>query len=202
MVGSGAHDLEVDVNRWYACGPLAALLVVIPLALSGPAEARPILNEKYRVPYSLVFHDFCGRPGLTVTDIGFNAGKVLANTHGTSGLAYFLEHIREKGTVTNVANGRSVTYTNVATIKDMRVTDNGDGTLTILIMATGNSVAYGTDGKAIARNPGQIRDEILIDNAGTPLDPFDDEFLAYIRSVRSSTGRNDDWCAAMVSALT
>jgi hypothetical protein len=175
VVGSGAHDLEVDVNRWYACGPLAALLVVIPLALSGPAEARPILNEKYRVPYSLVFHDFCGRPGLTVTDIGFNAGKVLANTHGTSGLAYFLEHIREKGTVTNVANGRSVTYTNVA---------------------------YGTDGKAIARNPGQIRDEILIDNAGTPLDPFDDEFLAYIRSVRSSTGRNDDWCAAMVSALT
>jgi len=38
-----------------------------------------------------------------------------------------------------------------------RVTDNGDGTLTLLILNTGNSVLGGEDGKVIARNPGQVR---------------------------------------------
>ena len=67
--------------------------------------------------------------------------------------------------------------TSSATIrdKDQRVTDNGDGTLTILVLATGNSTLYGPDGKAIARNPGQIRFEFLVDHGGTPTDPSDDE---------------------------
>ena len=84
----------------------------------------------------------------------------------------------------------------------MRVTDNGDGTLTILVLSTGNVVLYGEDGKAIARNPGQIRFEILIDHGGTPTDPSDDEFLAFLGVVKGSTGRSDDFCAAAVPALS
>jgi hypothetical protein len=82
------------------------------------------------------------------------------------------------------------------------VTDNGDGTLTILILATGNDVLYGEDGKAIARNPGQIRFEILVDHGGTPTDPSDDEFLADLGLVKGSTGRSDDFCEAAVPALS
>ena len=58
------------------------------------------------------------------------------------------------------------------------------------------------DGKAIARNPGQSRWEILIDNNGTPQDPSDDEFLEFLGDVKGSTGRTDDACAAMVAELT
>jgi hypothetical protein len=85
--------------------------------------------------------------------------------------------------------------------KDMRVTDNGDGTLTILILATGNAVLYGEDHKAIARNPGQVRFEILVDHGGTPTDPADDEFVADLGEVKGSTGRSDDFCEAALSAL-
>jgi hypothetical protein len=84
----------------------------------------------------------------------------------------------------------------------LRITDNGDGTITILVLATGNAVLYGEDGKALARNPGQIRFEILIDTAGTPSDPSDDEFLAFLGVVKGSTGRSDDFCAAAVPALS
>ena len=95
------------------------------------------------------------------------------------------------------------TLTSVANVteKDMRVTDNGDGTLTVVILATGNAVLYGQNGKAIARNPGQVRIELLVDDGGTPTDPSDDEILAE-EVVRESTGRSDDFCDAAVPALT
>ena len=78
---------------------------------------------------------------------------------------------------TNLANGNTVTEVGNAVDKDLRVTDNGDGTPTILIMTTGNAAVYGPDGKAIARNPGQVRFEFLVDHGGTPTDLTDDEFL-------------------------
>ena len=65
-----------------------------------------------------------------------------------------MQHGTERDVLTNVANGKSVTSVANVIEKDKRITDNGDGTLTILIMATGNAVLYGANGKAIARNPG------------------------------------------------
>jgi hypothetical protein len=41
-----------------------------------------------------------------------------------------------------------------------------------------------------------------IDNNGTPNDPSDDEFLAMLDIVKESTGRSDDFCAAVVPVLT
>jgi hypothetical protein len=84
----------------------------------------------------------------------------------------------------------------------LKVTDNGDGTLTILVMGTGNSTLYGPEGNAIARDPGQIRFEVLIDHGGTPSDPSDDEFLEFLGDVKPSTGRSDDFCEAAVEALS
>ncbi|MGH9289999.1 MAG: hypothetical protein ACRD0V_17180 [Acidimicrobiales bacterium] len=102
---------------------------------------------------------------------------------------------------TNQANDNAVTEKVTTLFKDLRVTDNGDGTLTILVLATGNTVVSGPDGKAIARNPGQVRFEVLIDNGGTPSDPSDDEFLEFLRDVKDSTGRTDDFCEAVVPVL-
>jgi hypothetical protein len=83
-----------------------------------------------------------------------------------------------------------------------RVTDNGDGTLTILVLGTGNSTTFGVDARAIARNPGQVRFEFLVDHDGTPTDPSDDELIADLSLVKGSTGRSDDFCAAAVPELT
>jgi hypothetical protein len=84
--------------------------------------------------------------------------------------------------------------------KDLRVTDNGDGTLTILQMSTGNATLYGPDGTAIGRNPGQVRFEFVVDHGGTPTDPSDDVLLKE-RLVKGSTGRSDDFCEAVVPVL-
>jgi hypothetical protein len=80
--------------------------------------------------------------------------------------------------------------------KDMRVTDNGDGTLTIVGQGVGNFVVSGSHSPVVLRDTGMTRVEVLIDNAGTPTDPFDDEFLEFVGVVKESTGRNDlgDFC--------
>ncbi len=103
---------------------------------------------------------------------------------------------------TNLDNDKFVTSVANVIEKDKLVTDNGDGTQSILVLATGNAVLYGEDGKAIARNPGQIRFEILIDDGGTPTDPSDDEFLDFLGVVKDSIGRSDDFCEAAVPALS
>jgi hypothetical protein len=58
----------------------------------------------------------------------------------------------------------------------------GDGTLTILVLATGSDRWLDSDGKLLFANPGQIRFEILIDHNGTPSDPSDDVFLEDLRT--------------------
>ncbi len=52
--------------------------------------------------------------------------------------------------VTNLANGRSVNAFIRVMEKDKSVEDNGDGTLTIRILATGNAVLYGSMARPVS----------------------------------------------------
>lgn len=179
---------------------LLALGVTAAVMLAAGAAAQPPFKESFHDEGTFVEEDFCGA-GLTVDGTFVVDGSVLAVTHGPDGLAYFLEHISATTTFTNRANGKTVTIEGSGIGKDLQVTDNGDGTLTILNLRTGNDVYYGPDGDVIGRNPGQIRLEILVDHSGTPTDPFDDVFLAE-ELVKGSTGRSDDFCEAAVPALS
>jgi len=179
----------------------SALLAVASVAAGGPAAAKPIDRGTFHEDLSFVLTDFCGVAGL---DIDFDASidfEYTVRSQGSTQLPYFSQFVMGTRTFTNPDNGRYVTESFRVIEKDLRVTDNGDGTFTLVVLATGNSTTYGMDGKAIARNPGQVRDEILIDNNGTPQDPSDDEFLAFIREIKGATGRTDDFCAAAVPAL-
>ena len=179
---------------------LLALGVTAAVMLAAGAAAQPPFKERFHDEGTFVEEDFCGA-GLTVDGTFVVDGSVLAVAHGPDGLAYFLEHITATTTFTNRANGKTVTIEGSGIGKDLQVTDNGDGTLTILNLRTGNDVYYGPDGNVIGRNPGQIRLEILVDHSGTPTDPFDDVFLAE-ELVFGSTGRSDDFCEAAVPALS
>jgi hypothetical protein len=179
---------------------LLALGVTAAAMLAAGAAAQPPFKERFHDEGTFVDEDFCGA-GLTVDGTFVVDGSVLMVAHGPDGLAYFLEHISATTTFTNRANGKTVTIVGSGIGKDLRVTDNGDGTLTILNLRTGNEVYYGPDGNVIGRNPGQIRLEILVDHSGTPTDPFDDVFLAE-ELVFGSTGRSDDFCEAAVPALS
>ena len=189
-------------SRRLRLAAVLALTTTVSAVVAGTASAQPILHERFHDEGTFVDQSFCGVPDLIVEGAFVVDGSVLAVPHGSARLVYFAEHIRATTVLTNVANGMSITVVSRFVQKDLRVTDNGDGTLTILVLATGNDVLYGPDGKAIARDPGQIRFEILVDHAGTPADPFDDVFLADLGLVKGSTGRSDDFCAAAVSALS
>lgn len=101
-----------------------------------------------------------------------------STVHGPDGLLFDVEHASFGQTTTNPAND----------------------TLTIQFLQTGPSTLYGPDGKAIARNPGQVRFEVVVDHGGTPTDPSDDVELSF-EQIKGSTGRSDDYCAAVVDAI-
>ncbi|HET9673907.1 MAG TPA: hypothetical protein VFP31_03790 [Gaiellaceae bacterium] len=175
--------------------------VIAAVTLAAAASGGQVFRDTIHEEDEVVLANFCDVPGLTVNNAFVLDLRVHIVPHGRDRLDYFLQHGQRTDVYTNVANGKSVRAVATVTEKDLRVTDNGDGTLTILILATGNAVLYGANGKAIARNPGQIRFEVLVDHNGTPTDPSDDEFIADLGVVKGSTGRSDDFCAAAVSAL-
>ena len=180
-------------------GAMSGILLV--LAVAAAADARQVFRETIHDERDIVLEDFCDVAGLTVELTSVLDMRVNVVSRGPAGLTYFLQHGVTREVLHNPATGTSLTSVATVTEKDMRVTENGDGTLTILVLATGNAVLYGPTGKAIARNPGQTRFEILVDDGGTPNDPSDDEFLGRLGTVKESTGRNDDFCEAAVPAL-
>lgn len=180
----------------------AALAAAVALSFGGLAQAKPFDKGTFHDEFGDVATDFCDVSGLTVQSDFVVDGRFVVNGRGAAGLAYYMEHVRVTRVDTNLANGNYVTSRSNVTDKDLKVTDNGDGTVTVLVLATGNDVLYGMDGKAIARNPGQVRFELLVDTGGTPTDPSDDEVIADLGTVKESTGRSDDFCAAAVPVLT
>jgi hypothetical protein len=183
-----------SLTRLLALGAAAGAL------LATAATAGVAMHDSIHDEGEFTIADFCDEPGLNV-DLRYVMDiSVHAAPHGPGALLYFLQHGTRTEWITNPANGKSVRSVANVIEKDQRVTDNGDGTLTIIDLATGNAFVYGQDGKAIARNPGQTVFRLFIDDGGTPNDPSDDEILDQ-QVVKESTGRSDDFCAAVVPVL-
>lgn len=189
-------------SRALRLGTMVVLCIAAAATVAGVAGAGQVFRETVHDEGVDVVTDFCGVPGMTVS-VAFTLDlRIHVVPHGRDRLDYFLQHGQRSETLTNLTTGKRLTSVATVIEKDKTVTDNGDGTLTIVILATGNAVLYGANGKAIARNPGQLRFAILVDNAGTPTDPFDDEFIEDLGVLKGSTGRSDDFCTAAVAALS
>jgi hypothetical protein len=191
------------MNKKFARLSLTGLMMLMLLfGITGTALAAPS-HTGAKASAGLVFMDrfhdegtdeienFCGETGLTVQHTFSLDMFVHVVPHGPDQLEYFLQ----KGVWTDTYTSSGKTVSAVANVmeKDQFITDNGDGTLTIVILATGNATAYGPDGKAIARNPGQLRFVVYIAADGS---------LTFGDVVKGSTGRSDDFCDAAVAALT
>ena len=188
-------------SRMVGAGAIFALVALAALALVATASAGKLFSEPIDETESHTEENFCGVEGLTVDFTSHIVGRVQAVPHGRDQLPYFSFNLKITDVVTNLANGNDVVSESTIRDKDLRVTDNGDGTLTLLVLSTGNSVLYGEDGKAVARNPGQVRVELLVDHGGTPTDPSDDGEPEFVRVVKESTGRSDDYCEPAVPIL-
>lgn len=177
-----------------AVGVLAALGVV---ALAGPAEAGPPLEkENFHDESTEVEENFCDVEGLSVEIHEVIDGTFVVNTTGPNDVPHLITTIHGSVSFTNLTTGKS--YTNVFdnVDKTLEITDNGDGTVTVIELAAGGSRWYGPDGK-VFDDDGQIRLELLIDFGGTPYDLSDDVVLDE-QLIFGSTGTNEtegrDFC--------
>jgi hypothetical protein len=179
-------------RRW-AAGAIAAGATI---AAAGSVGAAPLERGSFHDEGTETFADFCG--DLDVIHSWDISGNFLGAVRGADGLVRFQDSVRGTDVWTNTETGRSYTQIWSASTRDLKVTDNGDGTLTLLVQGSGGSRWYDGDGKLVLRDPGLVRFEVLIDHNGTPSDPFDDEEIAFLGIVKGSTGLNEtegrDFC--------
>ena len=162
----------------------------LALGLAPTAGAQPYKDSgEWR--FTETSSDFCREQGLTVELEGLIEFRLMVSERKRDRLPFVMEH--QNVTVVYTSEHGTVTERQTVLVKDLRVTDNGDGTFTVLVMGTGNATVFDEEGKAIARNPGQTRFELLLDD--------DFQFLEDLGVVFGSTGRNDDFCAAVVPVL-
>jgi hypothetical protein len=186
MESTGEAGAMQAVRRFLTVALISVLGVLGVVASAAPAAARVIDHERRFHDFdSFVVEDFCG--DLTVRVEFDVVGMFLENSHGRDGLVYFMETHHGFVSYTNLANGESVTVTFNDVDKDLKVTDNGDGTLTVLTSHNGVITVRASTGKVQLKETGTLRVELLIDAAGTPTDPSDDELIEE-RVVKEQTG--------------
>ena len=195
--------MSIRVHQEITMPPLTALAVtasaatVAALLTGAPAIARPIDSGHATDTFESDVYDCDGIPAR---DTGTAHINFTFNQRGSSPFPYYRESVRFTGVTTNLTTGG--TFTNIATLnsRDHKITDNGDGTITILVNASGGSRYYDQFGKLVLKDPGNVRFAVDVDYNGTPSDPDDDvEVPDSFRIVRPSTGNSDfsgrDFCA-------
>jgi hypothetical protein len=180
---------------------IAGLAITGSALASAPATAKPIDKGHFHDVFTSDVYNCDGTPAQ---DSGNVSGNFVFNQRGSSPFPYYRESVRGTVVTTNLNTGG--TYTNVFTAnsKDQTIVNNGDGTITITVFASGGSRFYDTNGKLVLRDPGEVRFAFDIDYNGTPGDPDDDvEIPDSLRLVRGSTGNSDlsdrDVCADLVA---
>jgi hypothetical protein len=168
-----------------------ALATGLVTTLVSPASARIVEKESFHEEFSFTDDNFCGE-GLVVDIMGTVDGRFQLNSRGPGGLDFGVEKTTVKQTLTDRATGLSVTDIQPNTInKDLSVVDNGDGTLTAVVLLTGGQRTYGHEGNLIASNSGQVRLEIVFD--------YVNEVEISNELIFGSTGTNDDFCEAVLT---
>ena len=118
---------------------------------------------------------------------------------GGGGAPYYRESVNGSTTFTNLDTGGSYSNRFTANFQDLRITDNGDGTVTIVSQGKGQSSWYDKDGNFVLKDAGVFRFSVGIDLHGTPDDPEDDtEVDGSFELTKPRTGRDDttdrDFC--------
>jgi len=179
---------------------ITGVAIASALVTSTPATAKPLDKGHFHDVFTGDVYD-CD--GTLAQDSGDVSGNFLVNLRGSSAFPYFRESVHGTVVTTNLETGGTYTQIFTANSKDQTIVDNGDGTITITVFASGGSRFYDTDGNFVLKGPGAVRFAFDVDYNGTPSDPSDDEFIeGSFRVVRASTGNSDssdrDFCADLV----
>jgi len=158
---------------------------VIALGAAAPVAAGQVDRGHQQFSESELIEDFCGIDGFDVTHTREFSGSFTATTRGPDGFVQVRDSVRETNTYLNPETGKSLTVLHLGHGHDMSITDNGDGTLTVIFQNSGQDSWFDGNGQKVLSVAGVTRDEFLIDNNGTPHDPSDDQFLEYVARIKT-----------------
>jgi hypothetical protein len=199
---AGAGPLR---RRSRAVGVLVvlAVLLVISSGLTPASASGGGWHHEYdpsgAIVYTEVTEDTCDVPGLTVQLDLRTPHKKWRYVWARNGLPLYREVAWDQATYTNVDTGVFITVHDTHARRDLRVTDNGDGTSTVSLLVTGTNLVFDENGGFLDGFIYWLRIELQIDNGDTPKDPDDDDVIGGEVLDFGSTG---DLCDSMVPALT
>jgi len=176
---------------------LLGLVATIAAIAAAPAEATVFDKEHFHDSFVSDPYDCDGTPAIDSGEVDVNITAVL---RASSPFPYFREHFSGTGVTTTTETGGTFTNVFVSNQKDHKITDNGDGTITIVSDASGSSRYYDQYGNFVLKDPGSIRFAFDLDYHGTPGNPDDDTLVPNsFRIIHPSTGNSDlsdrDFCA-------
>jgi hypothetical protein len=165
-------------RRFGLCAALAVTsLGAVALTLGVSVSlAAPIEQTRFDEQSSRVVNGYCG--DLRVQIDFHDRGVLVARPAGKERFIRYTASHHGGVTITNLATKRAFTFIWNYLEQDLKVTDNGDGTFSILSQIPGPETIYGPDGKRLSTSGGTMRLLTVIDFAGTPLDPSDDQFIS------------------------
>lgn len=152
---------------FFATGVTCLLL----LSTQTAGQAEPLEHTRFDESFSEVVDDFCG--DLDVRFDFQDRGVLQVRQAGQDRLPRYTVTHHGGVTITNLATGKAFTIGWHYLEQDVKATDNGDGTLSILVQIPGPEVFYGPDGQRLYVSGGMYRVELTVDEAGTPGDPSD-----------------------------
>jgi hypothetical protein len=186
----------------------AAAALVITAAPAVAQSGPPQVQVHYSDVYDVLLPDpadpagsFCG--GLTNVPLHVEIdGYFSIKDHGPNAPApYFADRFRSTLVYTNPETGLTYTVVRIRQSKDLRIVDNGDGTLTLTGLNTGSLFAYGPDGHLLGRQNGLTRETFLVDTLGTA-DPNDDVLIPQGDPVTAGLVTTGDFCDDFLSATS
>ncbi len=167
-----------------AAASLVALAPIAPAAAAAPDRFTFDDHGEFDFPV-------CGVASHVVSD---ESGRGTIRWIG--GQAYALVNWDGHVSITRESTGKSVTLDASFIDRDAKITDNGDGTITLEGHSIINETDYGPDGEVGLRTAGLQKFVTVLDLNGTPGNLDDDEELSW--DLLTFSGRDDrqttDFC--------
>jgi hypothetical protein len=178
----------------------AAAVVGVGVAAT-PASSAVLTNEHFHDAGSEPF-TFC--EGVDAMETWDEHVHLMETTRGAKKLLHFKANVHGTAQYVNLDTGGAFTRKYAFTDRDMRVTDNGDGTLTIIFANVGVTRWYDAEGTKVFTIAGQFRAKLVVDHGGTPNDPSDDEDVSFeiLRLPKNDPTLDRDFCEDLIEFTT
>jgi hypothetical protein len=164
------------------------IIAGLPVApLTPAAHAAVVEKDNFTDTGTSEVYDCEGTPAQDTFDV-----HVIVTVVERHGLFYVTESDHGTVVTNNLDNGGTFTQVFANNFHDKRITDNGDGTITVLQQGAGGTRYYDTDGNFVLKDPGSVRFEFTFDTT------TGEEVPGSFHIVKPSTGNSDfsgrDFC--------